>query len=76
MVSDCEELVGVTQEMMWLTLRGGSVFDEVIVRLHLNCTSRGRCHFRDPPSEFSRQVLHLCLPRHIKIISFSLLLRQ
>ena len=52
------------------------VFDEVIVRLHLNCTARGRCHYHSPPSGFSRQVLHLCLPRHINIISFSLLLRQ
>jgi hypothetical protein len=30
-----------SQEVMGITLRGGLVFDEVIVRLHLNCTARG-----------------------------------
>ena len=77
MVFDYEELVGgYSQEMIGLTLREGLVFDEVIVRLHLNFTARGRCHYHNPPSGLSRQVLHLCLPRHINIISFSLLLRQ
>ena len=57
-------------------MRGRSVFDEVIVRLHLNCTARGRCHYLNPPSGFSRQVLHMCRPRHINIISFSLLSQQ
>ena len=38
-----------SQEIMGMPLPRVLVFDEVIVRLHLNCTARGRCHYHNPP---------------------------
>ena len=39
------------------------MFDEVIVRLHLNCTAKGRCHYYNPPSGEDRRRIERMMSR-------------